>query len=205
MILLNILLRKQKQTLQSKIFNIILIRKRGNFVIGYLGPEYSFTYFAAASFFTKRELTSYKNIFRLFEALRNDEVVGIVVPIENSIDGSITEVLDKLVESDFHINREIVTDIQLSLISKSNKLLDIKHIISNSHALGECRITLRNKLGKYTEMTTKTVETIRIKKRIAELVLSERELELRTVATRAVIAELSALLEEPEEVENEKT
>ncbi len=123
-------------------------------MIGYLGPENSFTYFAAASFFTKKELASYKNIFRLFEALRNDQVVGIVVPIENSIDGSITEVLDKLVESDFHINREIVTDIQLSLISRSNQLSEIKHIMSNSHALAECRITLRKKLGKYTETTT---------------------------------------------------
>ena len=88
-------------------------------MIGYLGPENSFTYFAAASFYVKNELVSYKNIYRLFEALNKDEVIGIVVPIENSIDGSITEVLDKLTESDFHINREIVMDIQLSLISKS--------------------------------------------------------------------------------------
>ena len=123
-------------------------------MIGYLGPENSFTYFAAASFYVKNELVSYKNIYRLFEALNNDEVIGIVVPIENSIDGSITEVLDKLIESDFHINREIVTDIQLSLISKSRNLSKIRFVISNPHALAECRKTLMSKLGKYREMTS---------------------------------------------------
>jgi len=123
-------------------------------MIGYLGPENSFTYFAATSFYVKRELVSYKNIYRLFQALNNDEVIGIVVPIENSIDGSITEVLDKLTESDFHINREIVTDIQLSLISKNQDLSKIKYIISNPHALAECRNTLRKRLGKYREVTT---------------------------------------------------
>ncbi len=123
-------------------------------MIGYLGPENSFTYFAAASFYVKKELVSYKNIFKLFEALRNDEVIGIVVPIENSIDGSITEVLDKLTDSDFHINREIVMDIQLSLISKNRDLSKIKNIISNPHALAECRNTLRKKLGKFREVTT---------------------------------------------------
>ena len=123
-------------------------------MIGYLGPENSFTYFAASSFYVQRELVSYKNIFRLFEALKNDEVIGIVVPIENSIDGSITEVLDKLTESDFHINREIVTDIELSLISKNRDIKKVKNIISNPHALAECRNTLRKKLGKYREITT---------------------------------------------------
>ncbi len=121
-------------------------------MIGYLGPENSFTYFAAASFYVQNELISYKNIYRLFEALKNDEVIGIVVPIENSIDGSITEVLDKLTESDFHINREIVMDIELSLISKNRDIKKIKNIVSNPHALAECRNTLRNKLSKYREI-----------------------------------------------------
>ena len=131
-------------------------------MIGYLGPENSFTYFAAASFYIQKELASYKNIYRLFEALNNDEVVGIVVPIENSIDGSITEVLDKLTESDFHINREIVMDIKLSLISKNNDIKKVKTILSNPHALAECRKTLRKKLGRYKEIpTTTTSEAIK--------------------------------------------
>jgi len=134
-------------------------------MIGYLGPLSSFTYFAASSFYVQSELTSYKNIYRLFEALNKDEVIGIVVPIENSIDGSITEVLDKLTESDFHINREIVMDIQLSLISKNQDLTKIKHVISNPHALAECRNTLRKRLGKYKEVTT-TSTSAAIKKLI---------------------------------------
>ena len=131
-------------------------------MIGYLGPENSFTYFAAASFYVKNELVSYKNIYRLFEALDKDQVVGIVVPIENSIDGSITEVLDKLTESDFHISREIVTDIQLSLISKNQDLDKIKYVVSNPHAHAECRDTLQKRLGKYREiMTNSTSEAIK--------------------------------------------
>lgn len=123
-------------------------------MIGYLGPINSFTYFAATTFYVKNELVPYSNIHRLFEALEKDEVIGIVVPIENSIEGSINEVLDMLLHPEFHINREIVMDIELSLISKNSDLSQIKFVMSNMYALAESRNILKKTLGNYKEIIT---------------------------------------------------
>lgn len=128
-------------------------------MIGYLGPQNSFTYFAATTFYVKNELVPYNNLHRLFEALENDEVIGIVVPIENSIEGSITEVLDKLLHPEFHINREIVMDIELSLISKNSDLSEIKYVMSNMYALAESRKILKTTLGNYKEILTSSTSS----------------------------------------------
>ena len=94
-------------------------------MVGYLGPIHSFTYQAASTFYMQGELLPYGNFHLLFEALDKDLVEGIVVPIENSIEGTVNVVQDKLLEYGFQINREIVMDIRLSLISKSNQVVFI--------------------------------------------------------------------------------
>ena len=133
-------------------------------MVGYLGPEKSFTYFAAATFYVKDELRAYANIHLLFDALTIGKVEGIVVPIENSIEGTLNIVLDKLNETGFHITKEIVSQISLSLISKSNKLETIKIVTSHTHALAQCRNTLLKELGKYKELpadsTSKAVKSL---------------------------------------------
>ncbi len=123
-------------------------------MIGYLGPKNSFTYLASKTFYVAKELKPYNNIYRLFDALKEDEVEGIVLPIENSIEGSVSLVLDKLIEEDVHINKEIVIKINLSLISKSNSTNTIKKVISHPHALAQVRKTLKEELGSYKEITS---------------------------------------------------
>lgn len=123
-------------------------------MIGYLGPSNSFTYVAANSFCSSDRLKPYRSIYELFVALGNKEVVGIVVPIENSIEGSVNLVTDKLLDKDIHINKEIVIDIQLALISNNDDVSKIKHILSHPHALAQCRNTLNNNKIVYNEIQT---------------------------------------------------
>jgi len=123
-------------------------------MIGYLGPKYSFTYQAASSFYVEEELRPFDNVHFLFEALKKDKVEGIVVPIENVIEGTINDVQDKVLEYGYHISREIDLDIQLSLISKANSTSLIKTIIGHKVDIGVCRNTLYNELGKYKEIHT---------------------------------------------------
>jgi prephenate dehydratase len=123
-------------------------------MIGYLGPIHSFTYQAASTFYVQNELKSFSNLHLLFEALKEDKVEGIVVPIENAIEGTVNLVQDSIYDYGFHINREIVIDIKLSLISKNNDLSKIKYVVSNTHALAQCRNTLHNEIGKYTEVSS---------------------------------------------------
>lgn len=122
-------------------------------MIGYLGPENSFTYQAASSFYVQNELTPYANIHFLFEALKKDRVEGIVVPIENNVDGTINLVQENLYKYGFHINKEIILDENLALISKSNNIKTIKNIIANPAMLQQCRNTLYDEIGKYKELT----------------------------------------------------
>mgnify|MGYP002640662409 FL=1 len=121
-------------------------------MVGYLGPKNSFTYQAASTFYVQDELMPFGNFHRLFEALKSDKIEGIVVPIENSIEGTVNIVQDKLLEYGFHITREIVLDIKLTLISKSNNIGTIRNVMSNVHALQQCRNTLFKELGKYKEI-----------------------------------------------------
>lgn len=121
-------------------------------MIGYLGPEKSFTYFAASTFYVKSELVSYNSIQRLFEALIKDDVIGIVVPLEDGIEETTSDILEKLLNVELHINREIVMDISLSLISKNSDISKIKYIISNNFAFEESRNVLQKQKVKYKEV-----------------------------------------------------
>ncbi len=121
-------------------------------MVGYLGPVNSFTYYAAKNFYVENELKAYSNFYLLFQALEEGKVEGIVVPIENSIEGTVNEVNDKILEYGFHISKEIKLDIKLSLISKNIDIKNIKYVISHPHALAQCRQTLNKEIGKYTEV-----------------------------------------------------
>ncbi|MBU4491349.1 MAG: prephenate dehydratase, partial [Euryarchaeota archaeon] len=63
-------------------------------IIGTLGPEGSFSEKAAKQWNDKAELRYYDDIFDTVDALLRNEVDYSIVPIENSLEGSITLTLD---------------------------------------------------------------------------------------------------------------
>jgi len=121
-------------------------------MIGYLGPELSFTHQAAKTVAANQPLIAYPSIRSLFVALRQNEVDSIVVPIENSTEGSVTTTIDALAEETVYITSEMYLPIQLSLYSKASSIKDITHVISHPQALAQCRIQLEQLLGNYTEV-----------------------------------------------------
>jgi prephenate dehydratase len=78
---------------------------------------------------------------------RGDHEVG-VVPIENSIEGSVSVTLDTLVfESELLIQREVDLPISLNLFVKpGTKLADVTTVLSYPHAIAQCRTWLSKKL-----------------------------------------------------------
>jgi prephenate dehydratase len=64
--------------------------------IAYLGPQASFTQLAAAQLFPNEELLPQANILDCFNAVENGEVEKAVVPLENSIEGTVSMTLDYL-------------------------------------------------------------------------------------------------------------
>lgn len=71
-----------------------------------------------------------------------------IVPIENSIEGSIDLTLDALAfETDLLIQRELVRPVSLNLIARSRtRISDVRTIVSQPYATGQCRAWLRRTL-----------------------------------------------------------
>jgi prephenate dehydratase len=82
---------------------------------------------------------------------RGEHEVG-VIPIENSIEGSVSVTLDTLVfESELLIQREVDLPISLNLFVKpGTKLADVTTVLSYPHAIAQCRTWLSRKLPDAT-------------------------------------------------------
>ncbi len=106
--------------------------------IGILGPQGSFSEKAARLWDDKAELRYYDDILDTVEGLLRNEVDCSIVPIENSLEGSITLTLDLLMEHNLKITGEIIVRIKHCLLSKGRPA-DIKIIMSIPQALSQCR------------------------------------------------------------------
>lgn len=131
-------------------------------MIGYLGPAQSFTHQALLKLSLNASTKEYPSIRSLFVGLRLGEVDTIIVPIENSTEGSVTSTMDALVEEQVYITGETYLPIQLQLYSNADNLDFITHVISHPQALAQSRQTLERLLGHYIEVpATSTAEAIK--------------------------------------------
>ena len=125
-------------------------------MIGYLGPEGSYAYFAALTFNTVDNLIPHNNIGRLFYALENHEVDGIIVPYENMKEGISFDVLGRVRKKHYHISKEVVLDIVLNVVSKESSVKGIEQIYATTHSINECYNQLKSEFGKYQRFEVKT-------------------------------------------------
>lgn len=120
--------------------------------LGYLGPAGTFSEEAALLY---NRTHSFKLMERLTVAQVMEEVAAGsleqgVVPLENSLEGSIPITLDLLVQQKgIQIYREIIYPVrQCLLVSPGTDLKQITQVISHPHALGQCRNFLGSTLQK---------------------------------------------------------
>ena len=87
------------------------------------------------------ELIPYCTIPAVMESVANNETKYGIVPIENSIEGSVGVTLDSLAHKfDLKIYREIIIPINQNLIVNPGcKLEDIEDVYSHSHAIAQCQ------------------------------------------------------------------
>ncbi|HAV14066.1 MAG TPA: prephenate dehydratase [Opitutae bacterium] len=108
-------------------------------VIGYLGPEATYTHQAAISNFgVSLDYRAIKTIPDVFLEVESGAADYGVVPIENSTEGASFHSMDMLVESDLHICSQVYMAIEHCLISQS-PLDQITEVRSKDQALGQCR------------------------------------------------------------------
>ncbi|MCF8069721.1 MAG: prephenate dehydratase [Desulfobacterales bacterium] len=119
--------------------------------IAFLGPEATFTHIAAMNHFghsvTFSPQASIRDIF--YEVEKGTFHYG-VVPVENSIEGSVNYTLDLFFESGLKVCAEIYQSISHDLLSNETRLEDINTIYSHPHAFAQCRHWLRKNLPTVT-------------------------------------------------------
>ena len=119
--------------------------------VGYLGPEGTFSEEALLSSVAHDsvEPVPQATIYDTVGALRRGEVEWAIVPIENSLDGSINVTLDLLAgeASDVKIVGEALLHVRHSLIASADvALAEIETVITHPQVPGQCTRFLRGEL-----------------------------------------------------------
>jgi len=115
--------------------------------VAYLGPEASFTHLAARSHFGgSHELAAHPTVFDVFEEVEKGRADFGVVPVENSLEGSVKQTLDKLISTSLNIVGDVYLPISHCLMSVSGKMDKVKRVYSHPQALAQCQRWLRNNL-----------------------------------------------------------
>lgn len=103
------------------------------------GTVGAYSNIATEKLFTLSNIMYFKNFEGVFNAVEKGLCKYGVLPIENSIAGSVNAVYDLMREHNFHIVKSIKLRIQHSVLAKKGvKLEDIKEIISHEQAINQC-------------------------------------------------------------------
>ncbi|HIH44239.1 MAG TPA: prephenate dehydratase [Candidatus Methanoperedenaceae archaeon] len=110
--------------------------------IGVLGPEGTFSEKAARKWNSRAEIRYFEDISDVLEAAQKGEIDSGIVPVENSIEGSIGMTLDYLLEYDVKVTGEVVIPVKHCLLGRRGE--DIRVILSHPQALAQCRKHLKS-------------------------------------------------------------
>jgi len=135
--------------------------------IAFLGPEGTFSEEALLSIpsLDKAEPVAMSTIADALDAANHREVDAAFVPIENSIEGTVSATLDRLVfDVELFIQLEHVLDIHLDLLAPAGTdLADIRRVVSIPVALAQCRRFLHERMkGAELVHATSTAEAARL-------------------------------------------
>ena len=138
--------------------------------VAFLGPEASFSEMAKDKFCEKYHINPYprpqKTIRQVIEyVIENPETIG-VLPVENSIEGTVRESLDTLMLCDnpnIKILAEIIMPIKHCLLSRTTEFYSITGVISHPQALAQCQNFIHDELPRNLNIieTTSTAEAAR--------------------------------------------
>lgn len=132
--------------------------------IAFQGEHDAFSEIAAKNFLGDDAICHPAATFeQVFEMVKSEQVQLGIIPIENTLFGSIHRNFDLLLEHDVHIVGEINLRIELHLIALSGVTLDqIKTIYSHPAALEQCRNFLANHPGITPVSTYDTAGSVRL-------------------------------------------
>lgn len=113
-----------------------------------LGPAGTYSHRAAEA--VSENIEFRESVTAIVEAVATGDASRGIVPVENSIEGSVTESLDALADSEVAVVRELITPIRHALLAQS---ADFETVASHSQALAQCRSYLDS---EYPDVTLET-------------------------------------------------
>jgi prephenate dehydratase len=123
----------------------------GDVTYGYLGPEGTFSEAALRTLpdAATAELRPYPSVPDVLDAVRRGDVAAAVVPLENSVEGSVATTLDALATGDaLVIEAEILLPVSFALLGRSGtSLADVATVTTIPHAEAQVRGWLRRELS----------------------------------------------------------
>jgi len=135
---------------------------------GFLGPEGTFSHEALSTSAGADSLQAipFATIFDAVMAVHHGEVQYSLVPIENSLEGSVSATLDALAmeTEDVAIVGEVVHPIRQCLIARTQlELSEIETVVSHPQASGQCARFIRTRLGGARVLTAaSTADAVRV-------------------------------------------
>lgn len=158
-----------KKSSMEVIWNEIISASKaiqGKFVkVGYLGPMGTFTHQAALELFPKAgsEFIPYRSSIDIFNDIEKNVIEFGVFPIENSLQGTVLETVDILIEKEILIYSEIELRIIQNLIGlKETEISGIRHIYSHPQAFAQTRSWIRKFLPNVNLIdVSSTAEAVR--------------------------------------------
>jgi prephenate dehydratase len=116
--------------------------------VGYLGPPGTFAEQAALLHSPESVLVPLPSNWAVVAAAARGEVDEALAPIENSVEGAVSETLDALIQFEsLHMRRELVLPVEHCLIAApGTPLAQVKVVVSHPQALAQCRAYLERHL-----------------------------------------------------------
>jgi chorismate mutase/prephenate dehydratase len=109
--------------------------------VAFQGEKGAYSESAVYSFFgSATDIKPCRDLSEVFETVKNEETDYGVVPIENSLEGSVNQTYDLFLEHDLQVCGEIVLRIVHCLIAHPGTSLDhVKKVYSHPQALAQCK------------------------------------------------------------------
>lgn len=117
--------------------------------VAYLGPEGTFSYFAGVEFLGKSVIFQpAQDLQAVFQAVTAGEAELGVIPLENSLQGTVGQSLDLFLHYELFVQSELFSRISHSLLSRAGSLSEIETVYSHPQPLAQCGGWLRSHLPR---------------------------------------------------------
>ena len=112
--------------------------------VAYLGPEGTFSYFAGVEYLGHSAIFHPCNdLAQVFEEVAGGQCELGVVPLENSLQGTVGVSFDLFLSHDVHIQAELFSRISHCLLSNAGSLAEVRTVYSHPQPLAQCGGWLR--------------------------------------------------------------